>query len=171
MNKILISACLLGHKVRYDGGDQLSNHPYIKKWQQENRLISVCPEVLGGLSIPRAPAETMPNHSAKDVFDKKAQVLTIDQKDVTDEYVLGAKKALKSAKEHQIKIAILKANSPSCGNKMVYDGTFSNRKIKGMGLTAYLLEENGIKVFNETEINEAFDYLDSLEVLSTSHSA
>ena len=148
--KILISACFLGYKVRFDGKDNLHDHPRLHKLIQKGCVISICPEVAGGLSTPRPPAEI-----------KGDRVITTTEKDVTNEYQQGAQKALKLATHHGIKVALLKAKSPSCGNTHIYDGTFSRTLKEGMGITAKLLTDHGIRVFNETQIDEALDYLDA----------
>ncbi len=143
MEKILVSSCLLGEKVRYDGnGKQLINNE-LAKWIAQGRVVSFCPEVAGGLPIPRDAAEIARN----------GKVLTASLEDVTPQFQLGAKKALLTCVEHNIKFALLKEGSPSCGRNFIYNGLHQNIKIKGMGLTAQLLEQNGIQVFSEEQIN------------------
>ncbi|MGE3591136.1 MAG: DUF523 domain-containing protein [Arcobacter sp.] len=154
--KILVSSCLLGEDVRYDGNNSSiafdPKFPFSLKELFmdilcENEIYSFCPEVAGGLPIPRISAEIVKN-------DKPFIVKNQEGLDVTINFLLGAKKALDICKEENIKVALLKSNSPSCGNKEIYDGTFSSNLINGQGLTAKLLEENGIKVFNENELKE-----------------
>jgi len=154
--KILISSCLLGEDVRYDGNNSsiAFNPKFTFSLKElfmdilcENEIYSFCPEVAGGLSIPRIPAEIVKN-------DKPFIVKNQEGLDITINFLLGAKKALDICKDENIKVALLKANSPSCGNINIYDGTFSNNLITGKGLTAKLLEENGIMVFNETQLKE-----------------
>lgn len=142
----MVSACLLGDNVKYDGNNNLNNRliEFLKNYE----VIKVCPEVLGGLSIPRSPSEI-----------KNDKVINKEGIDVTKEFILGASKTLNIAKENNIKIAILKKNSPSCGSGMVYDGTFSHHLVNGDGITAKLLKDNGIMVFNED------NYLDILSIL------
>ena len=134
--KIMVSACLLGDNVKYDGTNNKNDEliSFLKKYE----VIKVCPECLGGLAIPRLPSEI-----------KNNRVINNKEIDVTKEFTLGASKTLNIAKENNIKIAILKKNSPSCGSGMVYDGTFSHCLINGDGVTAKLLKDNGIMVFNE----------------------
>ena len=146
--KILISACLLGDPVRYNGTDLLIDHPLLKQWQQQKRLISICPEVSGGMPVPRAPAEIQ-NGDGYLVLNHKARVLDSQQDDVTQAFMRGANKTLELALKHDCKIAILTERSPSCGSQNIYDGTFSNNRIKGMGVTAALLTQHGIRVFNQ----------------------
>ncbi len=146
-NKILISACLLGEKVRYDGADALLDHPLIVKWQAENRLVPICPEVAGGLPIPRAPSEII-NHGTT------IQVINSQDLDVTHYFIEGAQAALKLAKKHQCIAAILTENSPSCGSQMIYDGSFSGTKKPGMGANSALLRQHGIMVFNQYQLTQ-----------------
>lgn len=153
--KILISSCLLGKPVRYDGKSVPLEHSLIETWKSEGRLIPVCPEVLGGLPVPRPSAEIMGASTGDDVLAGKAEIKTVSGNDVTSYFLSGAKSALESAKSWNIKIAILKENSPSCGSSFVYDGTFSRNKIQGSGATTALLRQHGIQVFSENEIELA----------------
>jgi len=143
MEKILVSACLLGDKVRYDGGSQQLVDRSLLKWQSEQRLVKICPEISGGLPVPRAPAE---------IEALTSRVITQQAVDVTDEFNCGAELALKLCKLHDIRFALLKESSPSCGSSTIYDGTFSGTKIIGAGITAQLLTNNGIKVYSEKNI-------------------
>ncbi len=147
-SKVLVSACLVGKLVRYDGKILSYDNKILDQLIKDDRVILCCPEVDGGLSTPRSPAEI--------VGDK---VINSMGKDVTKEFIKGANIALNLAKKHNIKVAILKSNSPSCSNKMVYDGTFSKTVIKKDGITAKLLKKHGIKVFNEFEIDQALRVL------------
>jgi len=156
--KILISACLLGEKVRYNGTDLLIQHPLLQKWKKQGRLVPVCPEVAGGMTTPRAPSE-ITTGNAKAVLLKQATVVDNTGKDVTQAFILGAKKALQIAKENHCIAAILTERSPSCGSSEIYDGSFSGKRITGMGVTATLLEQNNIKVFNQYQLQELFDML------------
>lgn len=157
MQKILISACLLGEKVRYDGKDNLQSHARLHVLILAGKIVSICPEMVGGLPTPRPAAEIEHNRTAEAVLRFQSKVLTKNGDDVSDEYRKGAQKALELALKNDIKVAILKARSPSCGSKQVYDGTHSKKLIDGMGITAQLLMQNGIKVFDETEIDAAID--------------
>lgn len=142
--KLLISACLLGQPVRYDGKSKpIPEKLWLKQLQAQGRLVIVCPEVVGGLSTPRPAAERV-----------KDKVITMTGSDVTDAFVKGAKHALQVCQQHNIQYALLKANSPSCGNKQIYDGSFSGQLTDGQGITAKLLTENGVKVFSELELSE-----------------
>ena len=143
MEKILISACLLGENVRYDSGNCLVTHKIIQQWRIDGRLVPLCPEVAGGLSVPRPPCE-------KDL--KTGQILTVDGQDCSDAFRAGAHVALNLVKKEEIRFALLKERSPSCGVNQIYDGTFSGTKITGMGITAQVLSENGVKVFSEDQL-------------------
>lgn len=160
-SKVLVSRCLLGHRVRYDGG---ASGPYdlLAQWQDEGRVIALCPEVAGGLPTPRAAAE-IPGGQGFDVLNGRAPVMTTEGEDVTEAFVSGANQALALVEQHNIRIAVLKANSPSCGNRLTYDGTFSGTKIEGQGVTAALLSAAGVQVFNEWELAEAAKTLAALE--------
>lgn len=144
MENLLISRCLLGENVKYNGKNNYN--PKVEILKKYYNLIPICPEVLGGLSIPRIPSEIILNTTA--VINKESQ-------DVTKEFTLGAKLSLDIAKKYNVKLALLKDGSPSCGSSYIYDGTFTSIKVNGYGITTRLLIENNIKVYNENEI----DYL------------
>ena len=152
-NNILISACLLGSPVRYNGTDLLIDHPLIKKWTTEKRLVSICPEVAGGMSVPRAPAEIV-NGNGLTVLKRISKVVDSRDADVTKAFILGAEQSLKMAIEMQCRYAILTERSPSCGSSKIYDGTFSGSIKDGMGVTAALLEQHGISVFNQHQLEQ-----------------
>lgn len=161
MIKILISACLIGQKVRYDGKDCLQQHQRLQKWFNAGKVVSICPEMAGGLPAPRPPAEIQSGKTAEEVLLKQAKILTIDDRNVSAEFVSGANKALVLAQKHHIRAAILKARSPSCGSNQVYDGTHSHTLVNGMGVTAALLSQHGVKIFDETQIDEALDFVEA----------
>lgn len=167
IEKVLISGCLVGLKVRYHGGDALCNSQIIDRWTKEGRIVPICPEVSAGLPIPRPSSEII-HGTAKDVLKGKASVFTHTGIDRTDAFINGAFKALSLAKKFNIKIAVLKKDSPSCGNTTVYDGSFSGKIVPGSGITAQLLNDNGVRVFNELELNEADMYICSLESVDSS---
>lgn len=140
--KILVSACLLGHPVRYDGKSMpLKEMSWLQKLQKQNRLVVICPEQDGGLPTPRDPAER-----------QQDKIITVNGQNVTRAFDNGAQKALDLCQQHNIKIALLKANSPSCGNKKIYSGQFNNTLISGQGVTAELLNKHNITVYSELEI-------------------
>ncbi|STQ89137.1 DUF523 domain-containing protein [Iodobacter fluviatilis] len=163
MQYVLVSACLLGRPVRYNGVAAASDHPLLAVWNKEGRLIVVCPEVAAGLPVPRPPAEIMAMQSGWDVLQGKAQVLESSGRDVSRAFVSGAKQALAVAKGKNIQIAILKEGSPSCGSSFIYDGSFTGTKHPQAGVTATLLQDAGIRVFSELELDEAAAYLKGLE--------
>ena len=143
--KILVSACLLGANCLYDGGT--NRRDQVVELLKDHILIPVCPEQLGGLSTPRPPVEW--------IGDK---AMNNQGADCTEQFCRGAEEALKMAQLYDCKLAILKAKSPSCGNHQIYDGTFSGKLVDGAGGTARLLMEHGIRVINETEVEQyAFD--------------
>jgi len=147
----LCSACLLGINCKYDGKNNLDKTPnsLLEEYKKGN-LIPICPEQLGGLSTPRTASET--TGDGKEVLDGKAKVITEDKKDVTKNCIKGAEEILKIAKSLNIKEAIFKQRSPSCGSGQIYDGTFSGKLIKGDGVAAALLKRNNIKVISEEEL-------------------
>jgi len=156
MEQILISACLLGERVRYHGGDARSEHPILRRWQDEGRLVPLCPEVTGGLATPRPAAEIT-------VTPEGRRVLTAAGADVTRAFERGAEAAVHACAAHGIRVAILKDGSPSCGSRSIYDGTFSGRRTVGNGITAARLLAAGVRTFTESEMDLAIEYLDSLE--------
>lgn len=145
----LISACLCGVNCKYSGENNL-NEKALKLFN-ENEAILVCPEVLGGLSTPRAPQEIL-RGTGEDVINGTAKVISEDGQDSTKEFIKGAELVLDIAKRCSVDKAILKAKSPSCGCREIYDGSFSGKKIVGNGVTAELLIKNNIKVYSEEEI-------------------
>jgi len=145
--KILISPCLIGIRTRWD--ESCEEVEELIDLVKSGQAIFMCPEQTGGLTTPREPAETEPGKTANDVLNGKAKVLTITGKDVTEQYVAGAHRLLKFCQEMGIEIAILKSDSPACGSKRTYDGSFTDKKIAGKGITAELFDQNGIKIYNE----------------------
>lgn len=139
----IASSCLAGEKCRYNA--EAAEHPQVKKMYLEGKLKLVCPEVLGGLSTPRSPSEIV-GGDGKDVISGKAKVMAKDGSNVTKEFIDGARKTLDVATQCGAKCAYLKSNSPSCGYGRIYDGSFSGKLCKGDGVTAVLLNENGIQV-------------------------
>lgn len=146
----LISACLCEVNCKYNGLNNLNDK--CLELLRKGEALLVCPEQLGGLNTPRIPSEILGN--AKDIIElNKGKVINKEGKDVTKEFLKGAKEALKIAKEANIKKAILKESSPSCGSNFVYDGSFTGNKIKGKGITAYLLEKEGIEIISEKDLD------------------
>jgi uncharacterized protein YbbK (DUF523 family) len=149
---IVVSACLLGHKTKYDGGS--NPNALLIKYNERGRFITVCPECLGQLPVPRLPAEIQEG-TGKKVWSGKACVKNMQGDDFTNNFIRGANKALQTVQAYKIRVAILKENSPSCGVCTIYDGSFAGRKIKGSGVCAALLEANGIRLYTEKNISEA----------------
>lgn len=139
--KVLVSACLLGENCKYSGGNNLN--AAVVKWLEGHEAVPVCPEVLGGLPVPRTPAEIV-----------NGRVTTRDGRDVDREFRRGAALALERAKEERVELAILQPRSPSCGAREIYDGTFSGKKTGGQGVFAKLLLENGFQVLEPEELPE-----------------
>lgn len=146
---ILVSACLVGVDCKYNGGN--NNNSKVLEYIKDKKYILVCPEQLGGLSTPRIPSEIV-NGEGKDVINKKAIVMNKEGSDVSLNFIKGAYETLKIAKLYGCREAILKAKSPSCGNKQIYNGNFKGILKNGMGVTAAILTKEGIKVVNENEI-------------------
>ncbi len=153
MEKVLVSSCLVGNKVRYNASCLSIPEPDWRWLQSNVELIVFCPEVSAGLPTPRASAEILSGFGV-DVLDGSASVLGNDDVDVTSQFVLGAENALALCQKQQIKYAVLAEGSPSCGSSKIYDGSFSGIKIEGSGVTAALLERKGIKVYNQHAIGE-----------------
>lgn len=144
---IAISSCLVGINCTYRG----TNHKIdiLKQLIDNGRAISICPEVLGGMSIPRDPCEIIGD-----------RVVSSQGKDYTKEYQLGANRALELIKKYHITTVLLKSKSPSCGKGSIYDGTFRHDLVNGDGMTTKVLEQNGIIVYNEDRID---DFLKEIE--------
>lgn len=136
---VLVSACLVGVNCKYNGGNNYNEK--IMELVKNGEAILVCPEQLGGLTTPRNPSEI-----------SNGKVIMNNGHDVTSNFNRGAKEVLELAKRLNIKKAILKSKSPSCGHGLIYDGTFSGKKIIGNGITAQLLIDNGIEVITEDEL-------------------
>lgn len=154
MNKVLISACLMGEPVRYDGKGKLFSHVLIDRWRQEGRLVVFCPELAGGFPVPRPPAEIAGGRTGEAVLSGEAGVVDVGGTDVTAQFVAGAEQALALAQQTGCRFALLIDGSPSCGSGFIYDGSFSGNKLPGRGVTASLLAANGIEVFAPATIDE-----------------
>ncbi|MGB5157257.1 DUF523 domain-containing protein [Desulfobacterium sp. N47] len=158
MHKILVSACLLGEQTSYNGLVLPLSDKIINELKSISLIIPFCPEVAGGLPVPRPPAEI----SCKDgflVLDHNTGIKTVNGYDVTASFIKGAEKALETAISNNIMAAVLKENSPSCGSTFIYDGTFTKTLKQGKGVTAALFERNGISVFSEKTIEDALLFI------------
>jgi len=151
--KLLISACLLGHPVRYDGNGKLLDNSLLKTWHDEGRLVVACPEIMAGFSAPRLPCEITGGLSGDDVLGGRASIVDSHGKTETAAFIKGAELTLKMAQDNNCHFALLTENSPSCGSSFIYDGSFTGRKTIGMGVVTALLIKHGIQVFSETEIS------------------
>ena len=143
MEKLLISACLIGKNCKYSGGSNALQEEQLRQLQLCYELIPVCPEQMGGLPTPRTPAER-----------RGEQVINRDGRDVTAEFYAGAEQTLTITKDQKIRKALLKSRSPSCGRDRIYDGSFTGTLIRGNGVTAQTLIEQGISVYTEEEITQ-----------------
>lgn len=156
---ILVSACLLGHNCKYNGGN--NKNPELIDLLKDKKIIPVCPEELGGLPTPRLACEII-NGTGKDVLEGNSKVINKAGLDLTNNFILGAKNTLREAQKSGSQCAILKSRSPSCGVKYIYDGTFTSNLISGDGVTTALLKKHGIKVISEEDFikGENFDESD-----------
>lgn len=144
----IISACLCGVNCKYNGENNLNER--CLKLFKEGKAVLVCPEQLGGLATPRKPVEL--DSTAREVVEGAGKAIDNEGIDVTKQFLDGAYETLKIAKELGANKAILKEGSPSCGANFVYDGTFTGNKIEGKGITAYILEQEGIEVFSDEDL-------------------
>ncbi len=163
MNRILVSACLLDEPVRYNGVSVACRHPVLQRWLAENRVISLCPEVAGGLPNRRPPVEIAGGRGGVSVRLRQAIVIDPAGRDLTAEFIAGAEHALRLARENGIGVALLKEGSPSCGVNFTYDGTFSGQRVPASGVTADFLRHAGIHTFSELQIEEADAFLVQLD--------
>lgn len=154
---VLISACLMGDNVRYDGKNSFLDHPILKKWRDEGCLVTVCPEMAGGLPVPRPPCE---------MDQATGRIGTRDGQDFTAEFHTGAQVALDLVTRYDIRFALMKARSPSCGSTEIYDGTFSGQRVVGSGVTAALLMKQGVEVFDENMIEALVRRVQEYEAIS-----
>ena len=148
--KLLISACLVGENVKYDGTNNLIDE--LDKLKEHFELQFICPEVQGGLTIPRMPCEITSFAPLK--IQNEFGI------DLKDHFLDGSKIALDLAQRLNIKYALLKSKSPSCGNDKIYDGTFSGTLIDAMGVAAKTLNDHGVKVFNENQIGKLYELIE-----------
>ena len=163
MEFILVSACLLDQPVRYHGGGVPCESPILQRWMQEGRTVALCPEIAGGLPVPRPPSEIAHAAGGANVLAGSAIVVEKTGNDVTREFVLGARQALATARQRGIRLAILKEGSPSCGSGYTHDGQFRGIHVPLPGVTAALLQQEGLRVFSEAQLDEAALFLQLLE--------
>ena len=146
MKSLLVSACLLGAECKYSGGSNRLSEQYLAALRTQYRIIPVCPEVAGGLPVPREPSER-----------RDGGVYSRTGTDVTAEYEKGAHTAVQLAERFGCTAALLKEQSPSCGSGRIYDGSFSGVLISGYGTAAEALKERGIDVFGESRVKDILD--------------
>ncbi len=161
MIKIMVSACLCGHRTRYDGRRARFQHAILARWLEENRVVAFCPEIAGGLEVPRPAAEIV-GGDGRALLAGGAKVLNRAGLDVSAAFIRGARETLAAARSHKVALALLKGNSPSCGNTTIYDGSFTGLKRDGPGVAAAALMQDGLRVFNEKQIELADNYLSLL---------
>ncbi len=156
--KVLVSACLLGKKCRFDGRD--AKNKVLIKFLRENRIkpLALCPEELGGLKGKRGPFEF--RGKTKEVFEGKREVKDVWGRNYTKYFLKGAYRVLKIVKKEGINLAILKSKSPSCSPDYVYNGTFSRTLKKGLGICAYILKKNKVRVFSEFSYRKILAFLE-----------
>ena len=165
-SKVLVSSCLLGAEVRYHGGSATIDSQILQRWIAEGRVVGVCPEVAGGLGVPRPPAECS-GGDGEGVLAGTATVVTRDGADVTDALVAGAEHAAAIARSLGIRVAVLKSRSPSCAAGEIYDGSFSGHLVPGAGVAAACLTRAGVQVFDETQLEDADAILRTLDTASS----
>ncbi len=152
MSKILISACLSGFPVRYNGSEKILIDQTLQQWREQNRLVICCPELAAGFATPRPPAEIAVRSSGRSVLSEGARVMESSGQDVTERYILGAYLALEMAEKNGCRYALLTDSSPSCGSETIYDGSFGGKMLEGYGVTTELLRQHGIEVFSHRQI-------------------
>lgn len=166
MKKLLVSACLLGQPIRYDGddnGDKVKHlSEWLERWRLEGRLIPVCPETLGGLPTPRPPAESV-GGDGHEVLAGSARVMTYEGDDVTTAFVEGAEKTLNTALTSGAAGALLAARSPSCGTGEIYNGSFTRTVTEGDGVTVALLQQNGIRCFTPADSEAMIQWMADIQ--------
>lgn len=166
--RLLISACLIGQPVRYDGDTNSDTvmhlENYLQRWQAEGRLVPVCPESLGGLPTPRPAAEIIStdniNSGGDGVLNGFNQVQTLDQSDVSEAFIRGAQATLAIAQRENIHGALLASRSPSCGKNLIYDGSFKRQSIQGHGVTVALLLRHDIQCFNPEDADALIQFME-----------
>ena len=152
---VLVSACLLGEVVRYDGADKRCTHPILARWIAQGRVIAACPEVSGGLPVPRPAAEIAAGAGGAQVLAGDARVVDCRGNDMTAPFVAGARSILALARQYGVRVAVLKEGSPSCGSSCTCDGSFTHRRVAQPGVATALLRDAGIDVFSEDELVQA----------------
>ena len=143
MERLLISACLLGTNCKYSGGNNALDTEILRSLREKWALVPVCPETAGGLGVPREPSER-----------RKGKVVSRSGMDVTQAFTSGAETACQLCRRFGCLTALLKENSPSCGSGTIYDGSFSGTLTEGDGLTSEMLRTNGVTIIGESRVRE-----------------
>lgn len=154
MQKIFVSACLMGARVRYDGHAKTLEDQLLATWRAEGRILALCPEMAAGLPSPRAPAEIAPGVTAQEVLNGRGGIFDKNGMDVTHEFKTGAELALELVQSHHCRFALLADGSPSCGSTYVHAGTFDGQKHSGQGIVAAMLRDAGIAVYAPTQLRD-----------------
>lgn len=152
MEKILVSACLLGAPVRHDGRSKSLDDALLATWRAEGRLISLCPEMAAGLPTPRPAAEIAPGASARDVLRGRGAIYDTHGLDMTADFINGANLALDVAQANGCRFALLTDGSPSCGPTRIHSGDFNGQTHAGEGVVAARLRVAGMQVFAQHQL-------------------
>lgn len=163
MQRVLVSACLIGEPVRYNGAHKGSGHPILTRWRAEGRVVALCPEIAGGLPVPRPPAEIAGGAGGAAVLAGRARVVDREGHDLSPAFVAGAQQAVALARQHGLRLAVLKENSPSCGSATTHDGRFGPGLVPLPGVTTAALRAAGVAVFSEAQFEQADALLRALE--------
>lgn len=166
MIKILLSACLAGFPVRYNGSAKQLVNDQITRWRQQQRFVVFCPELAAGFHTPRPAAEIQPARCGSRNMAQGARVTEATGEDVTERYRLAAWLTLEMAQQNHCQFALLTEGSPSCGSNLIYSGQFNCSKVAGSGFTAGLLARHGIEVFSEYQILQLSERINQLESLA-----
>lgn len=154
MEKIFVSSCLMGARVRYDGGTKTLENQLLATWRAEGRLVAFCPEMAAGLPTPRPAAEIAPGATAQAVLSGRAGIYDKDGLDMTHEFTQGAILAVEVAQAERCRFALLADGSPSCGSTYVHSGNFDGQRHAGEGVVAASLRAAGIAVYAPEQLRE-----------------
>jgi uncharacterized protein YbbK (DUF523 family) len=169
MDRILVSACLLGQPVRYDGRAKDMTSDILARWRAEGRLVPICPELAGGFAVPRPPAEIAPGASGADVAAGHARIHDNTGQDVTAGFLAGAEAAVRLARDSGCRFALLTEGSPSCGVDRIHSGHFDGVTRSGEGVVTAALRKAGVQVFPQTRIADLAAALDAAQFRPIPH--
>ncbi len=153
VEKIFISSCLMGARVRYDAQSKTLEDQLLTTWRAEGRLVALCPEMAAGLPTPRPAAEIAPGATAQAVLSGRAGIYNKDGQDMTYDFTQGADLALEVAQQNGCRFALLTDGSPSCGSTYVHAGNFDGQRVSGEGVVAARLRAAGIAIFAQDQLN------------------